>query len=194
MLTPTSIVIKRQTPRLRDCRGTPLRSPDDWRASLQRCPRWSKILWWTIATTIGLYALTGTRLARGASTNDAICSTKDPRDCVYPIREGELAPFAGQLITMKRAARLVVAAESCSAYTAIELERAEGLFELKLARCREEKRAMAAANSAQFDALQGLLTGAEAKREPWYQRPPFLSAVAVVGGSVLALTVILMTQ
>lgn len=194
MHTPTSITIKRHKPKLRDSRGTPLRSPDDWRGYPLRCPRWSKILWWTIGLTIALYALTATRLARGASTNGAICNGNDSRDCVYPIAEGERAPYSGQLITMERAARLVVAAENCGAYTRIELERAKGLCDLRMARCAEEKRAMVAANSAQLDALQGRLSDAGGKLEPWYQRPPFLSAVALMGGSLLALTVILVTQ
>ena len=202
MHTPTSICVKRKHPRYVDCSGTLLRLPKGSSVSLGSSPR--RLLWprGLILWTLILAALLGLMLtSRPGQASDvipmiggAICSTENPADCVYPIAEGEVAPFAGQLITMERAARLVVASESCGAYMRTELERARGLYELRLAYCAAEKQSQAEANVAQLAALQRRLEAVEGPSLPWWQRPEFVSSAALTAGVTLALTVALVAR
>jgi len=199
MHTPMSICVKRKLPRYIDCTETLLRSQSGSSASRAACPRrpsWSRgLLLWTLILIglLGLMLVSRRGLASDVTVT-GICSTETPTDCVYPIEQGEEAPFSGQLITAERAARLVVASESCGAYMRTELERARALYELRLAQCGEKREAQAEANMRQLEALQRRLEAVEGPLAPWWQRPEFLSSTALTVGVTLALTVALVAR
>jgi hypothetical protein len=126
--------------------------------------------------------------ARGAAqTPDAACDPNDPKSCVQPLSVGQAAPFAGLLLTPRRAAKLGVMAGECQARVDLGVEREQELAQVKLQGLQQLRDNDKQAAQLQID----LLTRRMADLAPrWYEHPAF---VAVLTGlttvAVLALSV-----
>ena len=120
----------------------------------------------------------------------ASCDPQDSKSCVQPLLEGEAAPFSGQLLTFRRAAKLAVEAGSCKETTAIEVEHVEDSWKLKLETEQRLRKNDEDAHQLEVDLLMKRMAQMEETLVPhWYERPTFVATVSVVltiGAVVLA--------
>jgi hypothetical protein len=122
------------------------------------------------------------------------CDPADQKSCVQPLLEGEAAPFSGQLLTPRRAAKLAVEAGSCKEATAIEVEHAVDVWKLKLETEQRLRKNDQDAHQLEVDLLMKRMAQIEETLSPhWWERPVFVataSAVLTIGAVVLATWVI----
>lgn len=139
-----------------------------------------------------LVAVCTPRDARGAPqpTVRGSCSPDDPKDCVQPLLEGEAAPFSGQLLTPRRAAKLAVEAGSCQERVEIETQRVTDRLQLQIDLQKSLRANDRQAHELQLDLLKKRLEQAEEILSPrWWERPAFViptTVVLTVGAVVLA--------
>lgn len=96
-----------------------------------------------------------------AGAAEPVCAEDDPHDCRVALEVGDAAPFAGQLLSPRGAARLAVMAGQCSNRTDLAVQRAvaEVTIDLELEkRLRESDR-------ENFDLRVQVLTGALEKAD-----------------------------
>lgn len=110
-----------------------------------------------------------------------ICDPDDAKSCVQPVAAGEPAPFDGQLMTNRRAAKLAVLAGGCQDRVDLEVARERELAAIAL----NGEKALRASDQATAQVKVDLLMKRMAEMEDiltprWYERPAFVSAVAVV--------------
>jgi len=119
------------------------------------------------------------------------CDPDDPKSCVQHLLEGDVAPFTGQLMSNRRAAKLVVSAGGCQEKLDLVVEREKALALIAL----EGEKALRASDQVgaqlQKDLLLKRMSEMEEALAPrWYERPSFVSAVtAVVSIAILAVSV-----
>jgi hypothetical protein len=119
------------------------------------------------------------------------CDPDDPKSCVQPLMEGEPAPFSGQLMTGRRAAKLAVLAGGCQDRVDLAVGETRELGTIDL----NAEKALRASDQAAFQLQKDLLMRRMAEMEDtlaprWYERPAFVAAVtAVVTVAVLAVSV-----
>jgi len=120
-----------------------------------------------------------------------ICDPDDGKSCVTPIVEGEPAPFSGQLLSARKAAKLAVLAGGCQERIDLAVDREKSLYELRLA----GERALRDSDRVGAKLKEDLLLRRMAEMEqiltpPWYERPAIVSAVTAVASiAVLAVAV-----
>lgn len=143
-----------------------------------------------VALVLFLFVARGTAHCEPRPTLPASCDPQDQKSCVQPLVEGEVAPFTGQLLTPRRAAKLAVDAGSCKEATAIEVGHVEETWELKLNTEQRLRKNDQDAHQLEVDLLMKRMAQMEETLAPhWYERPVFVATVSVVltiGAVVLA--------
>ena len=112
------------------------------------------------------------------------CVDGDPNDCRVALTPGDPAPFAGQLLTPRRAARLAVAAGQCEVRTshAVEAAIAEMTIDLRL------ERALRAQDRESYEERSRHLTAALEKAHAASERGFFDHPVTWITVGVLLTT------
>ena len=110
-------------------------------------------------------------------TLERACDPEDKTSCVQPLLEGEEAPFSGQLLTPRRAAKLGVRAADADERARLAVEETEELWKIKLQKEKDLRKLDNETNALKIK----LLT--EAADRPFYEHPLFV-AVATVAGCV----------
>lgn len=105
------------------------------------------------------------------------CDPKDQHSCVQPLMAGEMAPFTGQLLTPRRAARLAVKAESCKARINLKIAETEEVWKLRL---YLEQNLRSNDNLASQKSLEAMKKYAESLEQKWYEHPAFVVTVTIV--------------
>lgn len=131
---------------------------------------------WAIGVGIALTAIPAVCLG------DRHCDPDDPQSCVQALSQGQVAPFAGQLMTHRRAARLVVAYERCEDLRAMDLEEAHQLHQIQLDLIESKRKNDFATAKMQIDLMRQRIQDLEAEATPaWYEHPAFVAGVAALG-------------
>lgn len=108
------------------------------------------------------------------------CDPEDPKSCVQALLEGERAPFAGQLLTPRRAAKLAVLAEGCQAQIELAVEAEREMTNLLLDDEEALRASEAEGAQLQRDLLLKRIAALEAElTPPWYERTPVVAALSV---------------
>jgi len=144
-----------------------------------------------IAALMAVFILVAkTALCQRPPELPASCDPEDAKSCVQPLLEGETAPFAGQLLTPRRAAYLAVEAGGCQERIAVELERSNDDWRAKLAAERSLRQNDQSAHELELDlAMKRMQQMEETLGPEWYERPAFVipvTAVVTIGAVVLA--------
>lgn len=105
------------------------------------------------------------------------CAPTDPKDCVQALLKGELAPFDGQLLTPRRAAKLGTEAAACKEAQSLEVARETALIKIDLDAEKARRAEDARFHQLEISLYQKSLD--EARFVPWYRHPVFVSAVSV---------------
>ncbi|MFA5028480.1 MAG: hypothetical protein WC713_11455, partial [Candidatus Methylomirabilota bacterium] len=112
---------------------------------------------------------------------ETACDPADARKCSTPLAAGQVAPYAGQLLTPKLAVDLGQRAQGCDARTELAVKFAQDSsgVDLQLEKSLRENDAKAAAEREKIlqDALQA---AREAQKDPWYEHPAFVATISVV--------------
>jgi len=103
------------------------------------------------------------------------CDPDDAESCVQPLLEGESAPFSGQLLSPRRAAKLAVLAGNADERARLAVEEAEEVWRVKLEAERRLRVNDNAANRLKVEMLE------RASARPFYEHPLFVAAVTVAG-------------
>lgn len=152
----------------------------------------TRLLWLDIWSALLAASLVTLYAARGAAqTPDKACDPNDPKSCVQALTEGQAAPFSGMLLTLRRAAKLGVAAEGCQERVDLAIQREQELAQVKfqgLQQLRDNDRLTA---QLQADLLHKKIAEQTENLPPrWYERPAFVTIVtAAVTVGVLAMSV-----
>ena len=150
--------------------------------------RWlSRGIWSaSLAGSLTLWAAPG-----AAQTPDKACDPNDPKSCVQVVTEGQPAPFAGMLLTPRRAAKLGVMAEGCQDRVDLATQREQELAQVKLQGAQQLRENDRQAAQLQIDLLnKRLAEQVETLPARWYERPAFVAVVsALATTAVLALSV-----
>ena len=123
-----------------------------------------------------------------AGAADPTCAEDDPQDCRIALKSGDAAPFGGQLLSPRRAARLAVMAGQCSDRTNLAVEAAVAEVTLDL----ELERRLRESDRETFDLRVRVLTRAlekadEASRRGFLDHPvTWLIAGALVTAALTA--------
>lgn len=112
---------------------------------------------------------------------EAKCDPKDPKSCVQAVTEGEPVPFSGQLMTHRRAAKLVVTNEQCADERALDLEEAHEIHQIQVKALEQRRKNDFETCKLQIDLLnQRMMQMQEELAPPWYEHPAFVATVSVV--------------
>lgn len=111
------------------------------------------------------------------------CDPQDSRSCVQPLLEGEAAPFTGQLLTPRRAAKLAVKAGQCKERIRLETTRISNLLLVDLEAERAKRTNDAKHHQLQLDLMKARLV--EASQREWYEHPVLVAAFAVAATSLV---------
>ncbi len=112
---------------------------------------------------------------------ETACDPADARKCSTPLAAGQVAPYAGQLLTPKLAVDLGQRAGGCDARLQLEQDRLEKTAQLDLELERKLRAEDARAAGAREAILQESLRAARAAQEdPWYEHPAFVATISVV--------------
>lgn len=106
------------------------------------------------------------------------CDPSDPSRCSTPIKEGQPAPYDGQVLSTDLAIDLGQKAELFELRLGLELERATSLLKADLSLERRLRENDQQAFEAQIDLLTNRLE--EAHHRLWYEHPLFIAAVSAV--------------
>lgn len=121
-------------------------------------------------------------VAQTEPTLPKACSPEDPQDCVQPLIEGETSPFTGQLLTLRRAARLAVQAGGCQERVDLERQRVKEIWGLKLDSEQQLRENDAYTHKMKEDLLMKRMAQMEEILAPrWYEKPIFVAALTVAG-------------
>jgi len=116
-----------------------------------------------------------------AQTFPKVCDPDDPKSCVQPLTAGEVAPFDGQLLTNRRAAKLAVAAGGCQDRLDLATERERELAAIQVAGEKALRDSDRITAQIQKDLLLKRMADLEDTIKPhWYERPAFVAGVASV--------------
>lgn len=141
-----------------------------------------------IAVTL---VILGWSAAAGAQALVKVCDPEDPKSCVQPLVTGDPAPFDGQLMTNRRAAKLAVLAGGCQDRIDLAVARERELATIQLYGEKALRTSDQASAQLQKDLLLKRMAEMEGILTPrWYERPAFVTAVtAVATVAVLAVSV-----
>ena len=114
----------------------------------------------------------------------ARCDPNDPTSCVQPLLKGEAAPFAGQLLTFRRAAILGVAKLQLDERIQIEVELARGKLLAEIDGLKTTQELLKSSHQLEIKMLMSRLDSAM-KPVVWYEKPLFVAVVAVVATTVV---------
>ena len=143
-----------------------------------KLPSWSLILLPWLAFLSVLHA---------DPKHEPVCDPQDPESCVQLLLEGEKAPFTGQLLTPRRAAKAAVGLMMCDDRIKLQVAKADELWTVKLDLAKRLAAADLEAARSQIKVLQKAL---QDSKPPWYQHPAFVSGltttilVAILIGSI----------
>lgn len=113
-----------------------------------------------------------------ASAGPPECDPSDPQRCSMPLKRGEVAPYAGQLLTPKLAVSLGQAAEHCDEAIALEVSRTSSASVVEIRHARAVAKIDARALARERDLYKNLY---ESKPEAaWYEHPAFIVPVSVL--------------
>lgn len=136
---------------------------------------WRKFWNASLASSVLLLATTS------AWAGEKHCDPKDAKSCVQAVSEGETVPFAGQLMTHRRAAKLVTTTEQCADERALDLEEASELHQIQLDLLKKQRANDQEAAKMKLDLVMKRMEQMEEELAPkWYERPPFVATVTVV--------------
>lgn len=123
-------------------------------------------------------------LANPAKADSKRCDPKDPKSCVQYVSEGERVPFAGQLLTLRRAAIVTSKLERCEVAMSLALEEAQELASIDL-----ELEKKLRANDKHFWSLEKKLLqeSLERARARGWTESPALWAIVGSAATVAAL-------
>ena len=147
-----------------------IRSETSTRRKLGRYVNWLAIL---LAACVFLIALP----AKGA---DPVDPDEPP---ITHVREGEPAPFDGDLFPPIKALRLGLRVEHCDERTAAELARATRILEVEIQRERDKAQAAIDAERMRRELAEAQLEVYSA----WYRSPEFVTIIAIVGAVSLVI-------
>lgn len=109
------------------------------------------------------------------------CATDDPALCSTPMAQGDVAPYAGQLLTTKLAIQLGQKADSADERVQLEVQHATQLIKIDLALEQQLHQIDVQSFTEQMGILQTELTAAEkAAVVPFYRQPWFVATATVV--------------
>lgn len=112
---------------------------------------------------------------------DKHCDPQDRLSCVQTVTEGVVVPFSGQLMTHRRAAKLVGTTEQCNDARALDLEEAHELFQIQLDLLKKQRANDQEAAKLKLDLMTKRMQQMEKELSPeWYERPVFVASVAVM--------------
>lgn len=201
MSTPTINYWPATREKLSRLKGTQLRLRKGWSGfpetdfahdPLCRRARGNLGAWMTRAFCVAavLAVILAASASKSADYSGAFCDPTEPDSCIYPISEGEPAPYSGQLITNRRAARLVLSMETCGALVGLETDRTRDEWSVKYGMLEDQCRVDQEAATKQFDAMQKRLEAATAPKQ-WWQQPVMAAALSAAATMTVALTVAL---
>lgn len=118
-----------------------------------------------------------------AQTYEKQCDPKDSTSCVLPLVEGESAPFTGQLMTFRRAAKLAVMSGQCSARIKLATEETTEVLELQINLQKSLRANDAEVWKLKEDLFRKRIDAVEAiSSRHWYEHPVVW---AIVGAGVM---------
>lgn len=136
---------------------------------------------WRRLWNVSLVCSVTTLFATSAWAGEKHCDPKDPKSCVQAVSEGETVPFPGQLMTHRRAAKLVTTTEQCSDERALDLEEANELHQIQLNLLEQQRKNDQDAAKLKLDLMMKRMEQMEEELGPkWYEHPAFVSTVSVV--------------
>lgn len=106
--------------------------------------------------------------------HEPVCDPQDPKSCVQLLLEGEKAPFTGQLLTIRRAAKAAVGLMMCDDRIKLKLAEANELWGIKLDLAKRLAAADLEAAQAKIKVLQKAL---QERRPPWYHHPAWVAGL-----------------
>ncbi|MFA4944425.1 MAG: hypothetical protein WC789_06965 [Lentisphaeria bacterium] len=119
--------------------------------------------------------------APAPTTAGTTCDAGDAKKCSTPLQAGQVAPYAGQLLTPRLAVDLGQRAQGCDARMelAVQFAQDSAQVDLRLERSLRENDLKASAEREKIlqDALQA---AREAQKDPWYEHPAFVATISVV--------------
>jgi hypothetical protein len=107
------------------------------------------------------------------------CDPKDPSMCSTPMRRGEVAPYAGQLLSPVLAISLGQAADHCDEQIALEVTHTSSLAAVVLDFTRKLHRLEVEAVTQERDVYRALYAS-EAEGQAWYGHAMFVAAASVL--------------
>lgn len=116
------------------------------------------------------------------------CDPQDPQSCVTILMEGDTAPFSGQLLTHRRAAKLVVLAEGCQARLDLKIQELREISDIRLRGEAAKRENDQQHFQLKLDLLQKALSEAQnASVRRWYEHPLVWVGVGAAGalGAIL---------
>jgi len=114
------------------------------------------------------------------------CDPDDPKSCVQAVLEGQPVPFAGVLLTTRRAVRLGVLAEGCKDQIGLAVSEEKELGAIQVSSCEAKRANDSESSKFKIDLLLSRLKDAEEMYAPrWYERPIFVAGVAAISTTAL---------
>ena len=104
-----------------------------------------------------------------------MCDPGDPHLCSTPLRRGEVAPYAGQLLSPALAIQLGQEADHCEERILLEVARTSSLAAVELDYARDLHRLDTEALARERDVYRSLWSSEGA----WYESPALLVALSV---------------
>ncbi len=116
------------------------------------------------------------------TTHTKQCDPDDAKSCVQPILVGEEAPFSGQLLTFRRAAKLAVKAGQCKERVQLAQDEARELAQIEVKTLESILENRQQSHEVQLDLMKRRMEELENSLvAPWYERPAFVLPVSVLG-------------
>jgi len=109
---------------------------------------------------------------------------------ITTIKQGEPAPFSGDLFPPADSIRWALEIETCTERASVDFEHAERLHEVELERLRGLMNAEARADKQRIALLDAELEAARA----WYRSPAFVAVVAATAGMAILLSSTILVQ
>lgn len=106
------------------------------------------------------------------------------------LREGEAAPYTGDLYPVDVSVRFALEVEGCQERADAALDHARKIAEIELAKTRSLAQASTEASQQRIALLDAQLDDAQA----WYRSTPFVATVAVVSTVAILLTSTVLVQ
>lgn len=121
--------------------------------------------------------------ASPAEGSEPVCDPEQPTHCALDLREGDAAPFTGQLLTPELAISLGMKAEQAEARCELKLDRERGLRSIEVSKLNQ----LMAIESQACDATERRLLEdlEQAGDRPLIEHPAFVATVTAVTTAVV---------